>query len=156
MKKRYTAVGILFLAAALFFSSVQLRSCMDTKTLREKAYYELYHSYIKRDDHYWVYLMLNDEKIGTDALPACFDDTFVTDTVAEMYATGFGECPIVVYMLLPCEEIPYGWQKSELYISMNFDRAVFHRSTVWKLTIPRNATVLADCVWENCGAAYEG
>ncbi|MBQ3614890.1 MAG: hypothetical protein II993_02680 [Anaerotignum sp.] len=155
MKKRCIAVGILFLACILFFSIVLFRSCLDRKVLREEAYYELYHSYIKRDDQYRVYLMLNDEKNNTDGLPACFDDTFVVDTAAEMYATGFGEHPIVVYMLWPCEEIPYGWQKSELNISMNFDFATFHQNTIWLLTIPRGATTLEECVWEEYKAAYK-
>ncbi|MBQ7921461.1 MAG: hypothetical protein IJ325_02650 [Clostridia bacterium] len=148
MKKRYIAAGILILVAVLVISENIISSHMETKALREKPYYELYHSYIQRDEQYWVYLMLNDRIVDPGSRHTVFDDRFVADTLLSMHATGFGEYPVVVYMVYPSEALPYGWQKSELNISMNFDEAVFHQNTLWRLIIPGSAKGMGDCTWE--------
>ena len=43
---------------------------------------------------------------------------------------------IILTILLPSEELPYGWEKSDANISANFDLSAFYRHTALRVTVP--------------------
>lgn len=120
----------------------------EQKELNKLSHYELYSSYVKIREEYRVFLMVNPNRDSGSVMDQIFTDAFIAQTISDMKATGFGDYPIKVYLVQPSDELPYGWKKSELNISTNFDRSIFHRNTYCTVTIPFVAKSLQDCFLE--------
>ena len=106
--------------------------------------YEVYSSYIAIRDSYYVYVMCNPEYEFSDILNFKLTDEYIESFKLKSYIS---ETPntICIYMMIPSEELPYGWEKNEFNISVNFDLSIFHRHTMCIITIPYGADSLEDC-----------
>ncbi|MBE6568810.1 MAG: hypothetical protein E7658_01160 [Ruminococcaceae bacterium] len=153
MKKYGIAVLAVLLIAAVFCGKF-LEKRAEIAALRELPYYTIYQSYVARDEQYRVFLMLNDRTANPEDILSHFSDTFVRETVSAIHTRSYGEHPIVVHILLPGDELPYGWSQSEENIAANIDTSVFYRNTHWLLTIPYSAESLAECTLEVRETSY--
>ncbi len=121
--------------------------------LVEAGSYELYFTYIARDSDYRLFLLLYDPPANPDQLKSraasiIEEENLITDLHSRETYREFGDHPIRIYFLQPNEEIPYGWEKSELNISMNFDQSAFYRAAVLTAEIPADALTAGDCIYE--------
>ena len=122
------SVAVLALVCALFICL--FISYTEKKELYQLTCYELYSSYVKVREEYRVYYMVNPNKDSNSVIYEIFTDSFITEIITKMKNTGYGDYPIRVYLISPSDELPYGWKKSELNISSNFDLSVFHYCTL--------------------------
>ena len=126
-------------------------SYTEQQELKHLPYYELYSSYYQVREEYRMFLMVHPQKTGESSIGEIFTEDFIRDTITKFENTDHGTYPIQVYLIAPSEELPYGWEKSELNISANFDQSAFHRNTYCRVTIPFDAETLQECAieWES-------
>lgn len=113
--------------------------------LSEMHSYEIYSSYIAVRDAHYVYVMCNPQYTLSEVIEQKFTEQYFEALKLTLDDLGNPNIPTEVYLMIPSDELPYGWEKDELNISMNFDRSVFHRHTQYIITIPYGADSLDDC-----------
>ena len=149
MKRLRIAAIIVVVLFLLGVIAVQVyRSHTEQKELEKLSCYKLYSSYFQIRDEYRVYYMVNPDHGKDTVVGELLSDSYIGEIMTEMENTGHGEYPIIVYLISPSDELPYGWKKSELNISANFDLSVFHRNAYCTITIPVDAKSIHDCILE--------
>ena len=113
--------------------------------LSEKYCYEVYFKYIENRQSYSLYFMCNPDYTVENIIENVITDEFLFSLQQRIDNSGKPKAAAVVYMMSPTKEIPYGWKKSNLNISCNFDISVFHRNTVCIVKIPYGAESLGEC-----------
>lgn len=138
---------------ATIISLLLLPNFIRVQKLKQQDYYPLYYTYIAMDKEYRMFYMLNTESVNENEVKIIIkniiDDEFITSLRDEEIYNEFGEHSIMLYFLLPSKELPYGWQKSELNITMNFDHSAFYRNTKVLVTVPVDAKTVDDCLIED-------
>lgn len=153
----------ILIGYAVYFVGVPVtKSAVRRYQLRQMPYYVVYDVFsrhyeysIHHDDIYKIYVMVNEEQSdlsGNDAIKNLVTDSFIAEMrkVPETNPDGnlydqYGEHDIWVHLLLPTEELPYGWQKSYLDISCNIQFSVISNAERAKLIIPTGASNLNEC-----------
>lgn len=107
--------------------------------------YELYSTYVALRDQFWVYVMCNPEYQLSDTMASKFSDDYFQSLKSKIDNKAPSKCSAQIFMLFPSEELPYGWEKDELNIKMNFDTSIFHRHTTCIITIPYGANSIDEC-----------
>ncbi len=113
--------------------------------LSEMYSYEVYTSYMATREAYYVYVMCNPEYTLSDIIAQKLIDQYLISLKSKIDGAETPHAPTEIYLMTPSDELPYGWEKSELNISLNFDRSVFHRHTVCIITIPYGSDSFDDC-----------
>lgn len=113
--------------------------------LSEMYSYEVYSSYIAKTEEYKIFLMCNPEYTLNDVIIEKLSDEYLESLKNKIDDVGNPRAPTRIYMMIPSEELPYGWEKSELNISMNFDTSIFYRQTECIIIVPYGATSLNEC-----------
>ena len=148
-KLRAGIISVVILVSVCALLICFVTAYTEKKELNQLTCYELYSSYVKVRGEYRVYYMVNPNKDRESVIYEIFTDSFITEIIAKMKNTGYGDYPIRVYLISPSDELPYGWKKSELNISSNFDQSVFHRNTYSTVTVPFEAENIHDCILEH-------
>ncbi|MBE6598929.1 MAG: hypothetical protein E7638_05755 [Ruminococcaceae bacterium] len=134
------------IAALLSLALIQFMTQQGAKKeLTAKPYYELYASYFEVKEEYRIFLMVNPSEATDEFVSKYFTPSFIGETSARMKETGHGDHPIKIYLLHHSNILPYGWYKSELNISMNFDLSVLYQHTYLTVTISADAKTLEEC-----------
>lgn len=155
LKDKSNIIRITILALILLILAVRgITSCYNEQSryndLVEAGHYELYFTYIARDREYHLFLLMHEspkdtESLKTYAASIIEEKHLITDLRSRETYRKFGDHPITIHFMQPNEEIPYGWEKSELNISMNFDQSAFYRATVLTVEIPIGVMTAANC-----------
>ena len=149
MKKlRAVIISAVILALACSVCICLYNLYTEKKELNQLLGYELYSAYVESREEYRAYYMVNPNKDSQSVIYEIFTDSFISEIIAKMKDTGFGDHPIKVYLIYPSDDLPYGWNKSELNISCNFDLSVFHQNTYCTVTVPFAAESINDCTLE--------
>ncbi len=116
-----------------------------TEELSAQPCYEVYFMYVNTRESYRLFLLCNPAYTVEEIITATFTESYFEELQSRIDRTGFGEFPATVYLMMPNDELPYGWEKSEANIAINFDTSVFHRSTISTVFIPYGAKTLQNC-----------
>ena len=152
-KIRRICITILLLALIVCIVNVGIKHIAQAKRqqeLSELDSYEVYSTFVAIRNAYHVFVMCNPEYTISDIIALKITDEYIDSLKSKSYTTERSDMPIIIYLMMPSAELPYGWEKSELNISTNFDHAVFHRHTMCRITIPHGAASTDDCVIEYC------
>ena len=122
-----------------------IEQAMRQKGLSQMYSYEVYASYIATREVYYVYEMCNPIYTLSDIMTQKFTNEYFKSLKSKIDNAEMSNISTEIYLMLPSEELPYGWEKSELNISMNFDQSIFHRHTVCIITVPYGASTFDDC-----------
>ncbi len=148
-KVRIVLCIVLFSLLGLFcILNISMKHIDQAKRQHElsKTYsYEIYSSYIAIREVYCVYVMCNPEYTLSDIMAQKFTHEYFVSLKAKIDDTETPKEATDIYLMIPSNELPYGWEKSELNISTNFDQSIFHRHTVCIITIPYGANSFDDC-----------
>ena len=119
--------------------------------------YEVYSSYIAQNEEYKTFLMCNPKYDLNDVIVEKLSDEYLESLKNKIDDAEKPKLPTRIYMMIPSEELPYGWESSELNISMNFDTSIFHRQTECIIIVPYGATSLNECSfnYRNADGAWE-
>ena len=107
--------------------------------------YEVYSSFVATREIYSVYVMCNTHYSISDVIAHKFTDEYFESLKLMLESSDVLHVSAVVYMMLPSEDLPYGWEMDELNISVNFDQSIFHRHTKCIISIPYGASSIDDC-----------
>ena len=113
--------------------------------LSEMYSYEIYSSYIATRDAYYVYVMCNPEYTLSNIMTQKFTNKYFKSLKSKIDNAEMPKVSTEIYLMTPSEELPYGWEKDEMNISLNFDKSIFHRHTVCIITVPYGANSFNDC-----------
>lgn len=118
------------------------------KGLYSKYAYEVYFTYVENRQIYRLYLMCNPNYKLTSIIKNTFTTEYLKSLQANIANANTPSAQTTVFLMTPTEEIPYGWEKSNLNISCNFDISVFHNNTICKIYIPYGASDINSCTIE--------
>lgn len=107
--------------------------------------YEVFEGYVPKYDVYEVFVMCNPEYTLPDIIALKFTDEYFKALKSHIDGAESSHAPTTVYMMFPSEDLPYGWEKSELNIVMNFDQTIFYKHTTCVITIPYGANAFEEC-----------
>lgn len=119
-------ISVLTFYAMHFVGIPLIKSTVRKLELSRMPYYVVYDSYDKTDERYEIYLMLN----GADGVPEAdvIKSAVTDDLIAKMreipkanplygnLCEAYGDREIHVYLMLPTDELSYGWEKPYTYI----------------------------------------
>ena len=115
------------------------------KELNELNSYEVYSTYAAARDSFWVFVMCNPEYPLSDIMVSKLSDDYFRSLKSKIDGATTSNCSAKIFMMLPSKELPYGWEKDEVTISLNFDLSIFHRRTAYIITIPYGADSIDEC-----------
>ena len=107
--------------------------------------YEVYFTYVENRQSYHLYLMCNPNFSITDIIENAFTDEYFNSLKSRIDKANTPSAQTTVFLMNPTDEIPFGWEKSNLNISCNFDASIFRQNTICRITIPHGALTLANC-----------
>ncbi len=118
------------------------------KELSSKYAYEVYFTYIENRQTYRLYLMCNPDYSITTIIENIFTPEYFDLLRTNIATANTPPAQTTVFLMTPTKEIPYGWEKSNLNISCNFDISIFNNNTVCKIYIPYGAFDIDSCTIE--------
>jgi len=162
MDKKRIAVITVCIAGLIglfmcFFGIDIIKSAIRKNELRKLPYYivyDSYHSYHR--DTFDIYVMVNNEKEESkisDYINNIISDSFISE-MRDVPKTNpldgnlyklYGDHDIWVHFLFPTSDLPYGWEKTYLDISYNFQFDAITRAEKAKLIIPIDASKPNEC-----------
>lgn len=142
--KRRIFLVVLVLFCLFRIGSPLVEQLKHKRELSQKPSYEVYKTYIANRNVYHIYVMCNPEYPLSEIMVQKFSDDYFLSLKSKIDALEVSEIQTNIYMMMP-SELPYGWEKSELDISCNFDTSVFYRQSVCVITVPYGADSFDDC-----------
>lgn len=142
---RIVIFSLLILFCIVNIGTKHIKKQKRRQELSEKYSYEIYSSYVVTREAYYVYVMCNPEYTLNDIMAQKFTDEFFVSLKSKIDDTEIPKVSAKIYFMIPSEELPYGWEKDELNISLNFDMSIFHRHTACIVTIPYGADSFDEC-----------
>ncbi len=140
-------IFVLLLVLTIFLTNY-FEDMSRIKELYSKYAYEVYFTYIENRQTYRLYFMCNPDYTLTDIIENTFTTEYLGLLQTNIAAANTPPAQTTVFLMTPTEEIPYGWEKSNLNISCNFDLSTFHNNTICKIYIPYGASVIDSCTIE--------
>ena len=116
------------------------------KELSSKYAYEVFFTYVENRQTYYLYLMCNPKYTIETVIGNTFTDEYLNLLLSKVENADATPAQTIVFLMKPTEELPYGWEKSDLNIACNFDTSVFHRNTVCKIYIPYGSSDIENCI----------
>ena len=157
-KIRRICITILLLALIICIAHVGIKHIAEAKRqqeLSELDSYEVYSKFVSTKNVYRVFVMCNPEYTISDIIALKITDEYIESLKLKSYTPERSDMPIIIHLMKTSDELPYGWEKDELNIAMNFDQSVFHRHTMCRITIPYGAVSADDCTIEYRGQNAE-
>lgn len=114
--------------------------------LRKQPGYFAYSTYISADQHYKFYYVLNLDETNDIWTQICATVTagYISDLRQSEVYQRYGNHNIELRVLLPSEELEYGWMKTYMNIEAQ-DFSLLSRNTEYIISIPVGATSLSQC-----------
>ena len=151
-KIKLIVVFILILAIILIFLTHIIINHHRINQLIKQEYYCLYSTFDPRYELYIVFMMINENSQKNSDLEhwarKIVTNSYINQLRSDKLYLSQGEYPIKIHLISPSNELPFGWEKDELNIEMNFDQSVFYRNTHLIVTIPISANNFSDCKLE--------
>lgn len=147
-KIRRICIMICLLALLICIVNVGSKHIAQAKRqqeLSELDSYEVYSKFVSTKNVYRVFVMCNPEYTISDIIALKITDEYIESLKLKSYTPERSDMPIIIHLMKTSDELPYGWEKDELNIAMNFDQSVFHRHTMCRITIPYGAVSVDDC-----------
>lgn len=150
-RKAHVVLCIVLCSALLLFCMIHfgmkhIEQAKRQQELSDMDSYEVYSSYIANREVYYVFVMCNPAYTLSDIMAQKFTNEYFMSLKSKIDNAETPKVSTDIYMMVPSNELPYGWEKDELNISVNFDQSVFHRHTQCIITIPYGATSLDECM----------
>lgn len=142
---RSLIIAFLLIILCSVFAGKYIAKRNRLNELSEQYCYEVYFTYVENRQTYMLYLMCNTDYTVADIIDNVFTDEYFVSLRKRIDNTETPSATATIYLILPSNEIPFGWEKSNLNIACNFDVSVFHRNTVCIVTIPYGAESLREC-----------
>lgn len=114
--------------------------------LRKQPGYFAYSTYIAADQHYKFYYVLNVDETSDiwKQICATVTEEYISDLRQSEVYQRYGNHNIELRVLLPSEELEYGWMKTYMNIEAQ-DFSLLSRNTEYIISIPVGATSLSQC-----------
>ena len=125
-----------------------IKQAIRQRELSDMYAYKIYFSYAAVRERYEGYIMCNPEYTMEEIQEQIFTEETFASLKKHIDEGGFPVNPTRLYLVAPSDEIPYGWEKSELHISTNFDQAILRQQSLYMIDVPYGAKSLKKCsVW---------